>query len=157
MKKLFLSFLFISVCFISPGQTANDYVLVPGASFLLPVEENMKLDIQWLDVKGNPHEGLSDFTKLPAPEWTINGHSINNQNKADGNLNVDLTFENATYTAPAFVPHQNPVTIAVRFHSNDSSKELVTLLCNVKIVDPGNKWYISYNYSETNLSSNFTE
>lgn len=155
MQKTFSFILLSFTSLASFSQTINDYALVPGPSFLLPAGEKMNLSIQWFELNGTPHKGISDPSEIP--EWTINGHAVNNLNKADGDLSIDLGFGNATYTTPDFIPATNPVTIAVRFHPNDSTKELITLLCNVKIIDPGNKWYISYTYTGSGSSSEISQ
>ncbi len=137
----------------SYGQSVNNYVLVPGASSFLPVDEQMKFAIQWYSDNGTPHEGVNAFSKNQLPEWTINGQPWTSQNPANGKLAVDLTFEKATYTAPSKIPAINPVVIAVRFHASDSSNEMITLICNITIVDPGNKWYVSFTYAGNSFSS----
>ncbi len=137
----------------SYGQSVNNYLLIPGSTSLLPVDEQMKFSIYWYSDDGILHEGVNSFSKNQLPEWTINGQTWTSQNPANGKLSVDLGFEKATYTAPSKVPATNPVVIAVRFHASDTSKEMVTLICNLKIIDPGNKWYVSFTYSGKSFSS----
>lgn len=137
----------------SYSQNVFSYVLLPGSSYILPVEEQMKFIIQWYSIDGNMHEGVNAYSKKQLPEWTINGQSLSNQNPANGKLTVDLSIEKATYTAPSKIPSENPVVIAVRFYASDTSKEMIILICNVKIVDPGNRWYVAYTYSGTSFKS----
>ncbi len=147
---------FLLLGFISTNghaQNVFNYVLLPGSSSMLPIDEQMKFAIQWYSIDGMPHEGVNAYSKNQLPEWTINGLPLTNQNPTNGKLTVDLTFEKATYTAPSKIPSANPVVIAVRFHASDTSKEMITLICNIKIVDPGNKWFVSFTYSGSEFKS----
>lgn len=147
-----LVLLFIKVN--SDAQNASDYVLFPGNTFILPVDQQMKFAIQWITIDDlKMHLGINSYSKKQLPVWTINGEPSSNQNPANGKLIVDLGIETATYTAPSKIPTVNPVTIAVRFYASDTSKEMVTLICNVKIVDPDNKWYVSFTYLGFNSKS----
>lgn len=151
-RSLFI-FLFALFCQYGHAQNVFNYVLVPGSTSILPVDEQMKFAIQWYSDDGTPHEGVNAFSGKQLPEWTVNGQPWTNQNPVNGKLSVDLTFEKATYTAPSKIPATNPVVIAVRFHASDASKEMITLICSVKIIDPGNKWYVSYTYSGSSFRS----
>ncbi len=146
---VFLSLLFLK----SYSQNVTNYVLLPGSSSMLPVGEQMKFAIQWYSDDGLPHEGVNAFTKKQVPQWTVNGQPYTNQNPANGQLSIDLNLERATYTAPSKIPSANPVVIAVKFPASDTSKEMVTLICQVKIVDSGNKWYVSFTYSGSSFKS----
>lgn len=153
MKRIFWFFIFNSCCLFTRGQSVANYVLVPGYSFILPVDEKLPLSIQWIDDKGNPHFGTNDFRMHDLlPDWTINGQQ-SNANNPEGNLSVDLSFAKAVYTAPSRIPVKNPVLVAVKFPANDTTKEMVTLICRIEIVNPANKWYITYNCSESNTST----
>ncbi len=131
-KKIILLFFIVSSGAWSKAQTANDYVLIPGNTIILRVNTKMNFAIKWIDNPGSLHEGTADITQTP--EWMLNGNS-ENENSNDGNLKNDLNSEKAVYTAPAKVPAKNPVAVSVRFHPSESDKSIVTLICNVTIVD----------------------
>ncbi|OQY95824.1 MAG: hypothetical protein B6D37_05030 [Sphingobacteriales bacterium UTBCD1] len=126
---------------------------MPAYSSIIPVDEQMNIGIYWFGDDNKLHEGRNSFSKNQLPEWTVNGQPWTNQNPANGKLSVGLGSDHATYTAPPKIPATNPVVIAVRFQASDTSKEIVTLICSVTIVDPGNKWYVSFTYSGSNISS----
>lgn len=153
ISQILFVFLLVFAGINSYTQNINNYILLPGSVSILPVDEQMKFAIQWYSTDGTPHEGVNAYSKSQLPEWTINGQPWTSQNPDNGKLVVDLTFEKATYTAPSKIPATNPVVIAVRFHASDTSKEMITLICNVKIIDPGNKWYVSFTYSGSSFSS----
>jgi len=135
------------------AQSAIDYILIPGASCMLPVDAQMKLDVDWYGADGTLHEGVNAFSARQLPEWSINGRPATLQDPSAGLLSVDLTLDRATYTAPPGIPKTNPVTIAVKFHSSDTSTEVVTLVCQVRIVDPGNRWYVSFTYKSSSAEA----
>jgi hypothetical protein len=145
--------LFTLIGYHSHAQNIGDFVLLPGSASILPVDEQMKFIIQWYSGDGTPHEGVNAYSKGQLPEWAINGQPWTNQNPANGKLSLKLTFEKATYAASSKIPPANPLVISVRFHASDTSKEMITLICNVTIVDPGNKWYVSFTYSGSNFNS----
>lgn len=126
MKQLIIILLLFAFVKSASAQVANDYVLFPGASDLLPAGEQLKLFIQWYDVDGIPHEGVSAFIKAQTPEWFIDGKPVSSHDASMGHLSVDLTFEHAVYAAPATLPKVNPINISVRFHPTDTSKAMVT-------------------------------
>jgi hypothetical protein len=156
MKQFIIIIFLLGYAMTSSAQVANDYVLLPGATHLLPTGEHLKLIIQWHDIDGTPHEGISAFLKTQTPEWFINGKPLTNQDAGEGNLSVDLTLENAVYTAPATIPKTNPVNISVRFHPTDTSKLIVTLVCNITVIDPGNKWYVAFTYTSFDTQSDIS-
>ncbi|SFV27740.1 hypothetical protein SAMN05660895_0177 [Thermoflavifilum thermophilum] len=118
------------------AQTTDEYALVP-ASATLNCGESITLAIKRIDTstylptQSAKNIGIGDAA---SPVWMINGNS-NNLTGSEGTLQPDLTFLKATYTAPAKVPVKNPVAIAVSFHSDENSKTLLTLVCNIKIVE----------------------
>ncbi len=131
----------LNVC----AQTVNDYNLLPGPELILPVGESTNFKIYWSDTISTPKFGTAtQFSNVTPPKWTLDGKPSNSPANAEGHLTAGLTFDKATFTAPDKVPKINPVTIAVKFKANDSTKEEVTLVCNVKIVDPGQNWYFAY-------------
>lgn len=155
LVKIISSLLVISfIPNLSQAQVTSNYVLSPGPAWTLPTGSTMDLSIIWIDPDGQIHEGVNEYVNNVEPLWTINGKQTYNSNPADGRLtlNPDKT-KPTTYTAPDKIPFQNPVTIAVRFKTNDSSKEETTLMCNVKIVNAPKKWYISYTCSSYEFNS----
>ncbi|MBS1919287.1 MAG: hypothetical protein JST17_03435 [Bacteroidetes bacterium] len=151
-KSIILSLLLL--LFVkSHSQNISNYILLPGYSSILPVDEQMNIGIYWFGDDMTLHEGKNSFSGNQLPEWTVNGQPWTNQNPANGKLSVGFGSDHATYIAPSKIPATNPVVIAVKFQASDTSKEIVTLICSVTIVDPGNKWYVSFTYSGTNYSS----
>jgi hypothetical protein len=117
------------------AQTINDYFLAPASSITLNVNQTVTLKIGHLDAKGDiTTQKTIDIGITQTPHWMVNGHDISISSN-DGDLSPDLTFLTATYKAPPAVPSKNPVAVAVSFHPADSAKELVTLICNITIVD----------------------
>lgn len=151
MKIIILIIGFFSLLFLNilPGtiyaQSVNDYNLLPGPEIILPIGESADFKIYWSNVIGTPNFGTkTQFSNVTPPAWTLNGKLSGLPASSEGRLVRDLTFTKAAYYAPDKVPKINPVTIAVKFKANDSSKEEVTLVCNVKIVDPGQNWFFAY-------------
>ncbi len=134
------------------AQDANDYVLVPGSSQLLPQGESLSLAIQWIGLDGTPHAGVYGGVNSRVPEWTVNGKPLDRQDPAEGRLTVDLSLERATYRAPGGLPPVNPVTVAVRFQSSDTSRSLVILVCEIQVVQPANQWYVTFSFHGSQLS-----
>jgi hypothetical protein len=153
MKRCAFAFVFITAVVVGGAQTVDSYGLLPGAAHLLPVGQSMRLAIQWWGLEGQPHEGAKLLLSGKMPEWMVNGKSLNSQDPAEGNLSADLSFERAIYTAPTRVPPVNPVAVSVRFPVSETNPAVVTLLCNVTIVDPGDKWYVSFTYSDSDFRS----
>ncbi|MDE3213393.1 MAG: hypothetical protein KGM98_09170 [Bacteroidota bacterium] len=150
--KPLLSAILVLCCLGLQAQNVNDYFLIPGSSFLLPEGESMHLYIHYFGPDGTMHEGVDSYNKQ-LPQWFLNGKPRNQSGPKSGKLSEDLSFEHATYTAPSQIPPGNPVTISVQFHPSDSSKTLVTLLCNVTIIQPAHNWYITFTYESTTESS----
>ncbi|MGN6249426.1 MAG: hypothetical protein ACTHNG_13820 [Ginsengibacter sp.] len=131
MKKVLTLIFFCAYLLPTKAQTVYDYVLTPISATLQP-NETMHLAIKKLDSTGDRPQEATDVGITETPHWMLNGSA--NANASEGTLLPDLTFLNATYTAPAQAPAKNPVAVAVQFHPKKGSKQLVTLICNVKIV-----------------------
>lgn len=127
------------------AQNVTDYNLLPGPELILPIGESTYFSIYFSDTTGIPKFGTAtQFSNVNPPTWTLNGKPSGTVANPEGRLVRDLTFTKAAYFAPDKVPKINPVTIAVKFKANDTTKEETTLVCNVKIVDPGQNWYFAY-------------
>ncbi|WP_462231330.1 hypothetical protein [Mucilaginibacter sp.] len=133
------------------AQNVSNYNLLPGSKIILPVGAATTFKIYWNGNNGEMITGTATefILKILPPLWTLNGKQSNAPANAEGHLSSDMSFMRATYTAPDKVPKINPVTVAVKFKANDSSKEEVTLLCNVEIVDPGKNWYFRYSCTQS--------
>jgi len=131
MKKVVTIIFFCTFLLSAKAQTVYDYVLTPISATLEP-NETMHLAIKKLDSTGDRPQEVTDVGITETPHWMLNGSA--NANASDGTLLPDLTFLNATYTAPAQAPAKNPVAIAVQFHPDPDKKQVVTLVCNVKII-----------------------
>ncbi|MBX6381273.1 MAG: hypothetical protein IRZ01_11430 [Thermoflavifilum aggregans] len=130
------------------AQTVNDYVLLPSSATLRP-NQSLTLTIKKLDsTSGFPVKEATDIGLGDAktPHWMMNGNSTT-LSGSEGTLNPDLSFLKATYTAPSKIPAKNPVAISVSFQPDDKSKTLVTLICNIKIVDAPYKVTMHVNVS----------
>jgi hypothetical protein len=157
-NSFLLLFIILSVAAAlrADAQSAENYVLVPGYSFLLPLEQRLPLSIQWIDDKGMTHLGVIYHGKdwqTQQPEWFINGMPAASAPATLGKLNVDLGFEKAVYQAPSNLPPGNPVAISVRFYPDSLAKAKMLLVCNVTLVDPGKRWYVSYSFSNSHASN----
>lgn len=160
MKNIMLKIIFLSLLFLTIrpvtifAQTVNDYLLIPDPEMILPIGGSTKLTIYWNTGIGTPQFGTkTQFLNVTPPTWTLNGKPSNAPANSEGRLLRDLTFTTAAYYAPDKVPKINPVTIAVKFRANDSTKEEVTLVCNVKIVDPGQNWVFTYTCTQSSLET----
>ena len=131
IKKVLAILFFTVTGFPLSAQTVYDYVLTPVSATLQP-NGTLHLTIKKLDSAGDHPHLATDVGIAETPKWTINGST--NASSSDGTLLPDLSFLNATYTAPAKAPAKNPVAIAVQFHPDPNKKQIATLICNVKIV-----------------------
>jgi hypothetical protein len=114
----------------------------------------MQLSIIWIDPDDMIHKGINEYAHNEEPIWTINSKQTNNSNPKDGRLTLNPDKTKATiYTAPNKIPSANPVSIAVSFKTNDSSKEKTILICNVKIVNAEKKWFVTFTSSEYSSES----
>ena len=141
------------------AQNITNYYLLPN-DITLPVGEKMDLNIYWIDSIGNIHTGSNAILKEAPPVWTINGQPSTATNTSEGSIHSGLSMTGGVYTAPGKVPPINPVTAAVKIRANDSTKEEVTLVCNIKIVDPGQNWFFAYTClktSEETIKSTFQD
>ncbi len=144
-SKTLLSLAILLITLSVDAQNVTNYFLMPASQLILPIGSSAHFEIYWDDGTGAPKFGtVTQLTNPLPPAWTLNGQPSNIPAGVEGRLSSDLTFDKATYYAPDKVPKINPVTIAVKFKANDTTKEEVTLLCNVEIVDPGQNWYFSY-------------
>lgn len=151
--KIAASLLSVLPVWNATAQTqANDYVLMPGSSFMVPEGGRLTLHILYLSPEGNPYEGIGKGSEAQAPQWMINGDPVPYHDALEGNLTPQ--FISATYDAPrSALPPKNPVVISASFHPSDTSKELITLICNVQVVVPAQKWYVAFTYSESSHST----
>jgi len=74
------------------------------------VEKSIQMEIHF--VISDPDAGLALPPTIPNPQWTVN--SIPFGNSFVGTIKP-LTTNNATYTAPAGLPDDNPVAVAAEF------------------------------------------
>lgn len=161
-NKIIHASLFIVFCFVdfnADAQDVSNYFLAP-TGLILPVGEKVDIRIRWEDnaLSYTFHEGSTAFLNGAFPEWSINGKPAATADKSEGSIFSGLKTADAIYTAPDKIPPVNPVMVAVKFKANDTSKQEVTLLCTIKIVNPGQNWYFSYsghNSSEETLTSPF--
>lgn len=143
---------------VSMAQVTSNYVLTPGASWILPAGGKMELSIAWFDPDGTLHQGINEGINYVPPVWTINGKLISQSNSTNDKLTLNPnSTKPAIYTAPDKIPATNPVTIAVSFKSNDSTKENTILFCKVKIVDAAKRWVVSFNYNRTTSETDKSE
>ena len=99
---------------------------------------------------------MFDRSQAEIPIWTINGHEVDAADIKEGKLSFPdgyLERENAIYTAPANVPANNPIAIAVKFRPSKKSKEEVTLVSNITIVELSHDWYVAYTVGNYNYRS----
>lgn len=131
MRKIVVLFCYLLwTAALALAQDNNGYVLLPGPAKTLAPGAKFKLILQRYNIDGT----VAGAPGVEVLKWTVNGHDLDNQNPADGNLSVDLTLANATYTAPAIAAAHNPVAIAVTAKANDDSKSVMILICNVTIL-----------------------
>ena len=142
--------LFLITC-VNAQQTPN-YVLLPGDTCMMMEGATQDLTILWFETNGVVRKGISDFL-VSSPIWYINGKPFNQADPKEGKLVMDPTLAHPTYTAPEGQPPLNPVNISVRFKANDSSKEMTILICNVRVIAPKNKWFISFTCSKYDYKS----
>ena len=138
LKTMKRTFAFLFVCCLMTSlnaQTVNNYFMAPSSSLTLNVNQTATLKIGYINANGDiaPQKKL-DIGIEQTPHWMLNGRNASSASN-DGHLSPDLTFLTATYKAPAAVPAKNPVAVAVSFHPGDTAKGLVTLICNINIVD----------------------
>ncbi len=139
MKKMALLVLAVVVVFSSEAFCASDqdYVLIPGASVSVPVDQIINLGVVTIDANGNWH----DVDILQGVQWTMNGKV--GDDPSEGKLTVQLGLLRGTYKAPHTVPKVNPVAIAVTILPQGSIKSKLTLICNVTVVDRLNMFDIT--------------
>ncbi|MEO6916270.1 MAG: hypothetical protein ABI151_12000 [Chitinophagaceae bacterium] len=131
MKRVLLIhlFLFSSILLIAQGNYGD--VFYPGYSKTIAPGKKFELNLEYVNVQG----AMADVTALEVLKWTINGHEANSQNPSEGSLSVNLSLNKATYTAPAIATSRNPVANAVTVRAPGETKEAITLICNVTILD----------------------
>lgn len=142
--------LFLVTC--ANAQQTDNYVLLPGDTCMIPEGATEPLTILWHEANGELRKGTSDLLES-TPVWYINGKPFNQADLNEGKLVMDPTLTHPIYTAPEGQPPQNPVNISVRFKPNDSSKEMTILICNVRVIAPKNKWFISFTCSKYDYKS----
>ena len=152
-NKIIHSFLYIVCCFFvfnAEAQDISNYFLAP-TGLILPVGEKIDIKIRWEDhtFSDKFHEGTAAILSGLLPAWSIVSKPNTVANKDEGSIATPLSMMDAVYTAPEKIPSVNPVTVAVKFKANDTSKQEVTLLCTIKIVDPGQNWFFSYSYLQS--------
>jgi hypothetical protein len=130
---------------------AGGYVLLPGPSFMVTAGGSLTLQIQHYSESGNVYEGIGNSDEIQAARWMINGNPVPYQDAFEGNLMPK--FISATYHAPRNLPPKNPVVISASFHPSDTSRELITLVCNVQVVAPAQQWYVAFTYVESSYRS----
>jgi hypothetical protein len=150
-NKIIYTILFIAVCFPAFNANAQDvsnYFLAP-TGLVLPVGEKTDIKIRREDhiFSDKFYEGSAAFLTGLLPVWSIVSKPNAGANKDEGSITSPLNRMAAVYTAPDKIPAINPVTVAVKFKANDTSKQEVTLLCTIKIVDPGQNWFFAYTCS----------
>lgn len=160
MKKKFIKITILLSAFISlltakaNAQTALDYYVLP-MNTQVPIGEKMTLRLQYHDQDFHAQNGANTYITGAIPIWAILG-SENNM----GSVKSDLSGFSAVYTAPEKIPKTNPVILSVKFKANDTSKEVVTILCRMHIVDPGQHWffaYVCYKESKETIKSSFRD
>ena len=97
----------------------------------------MTFRLQFHDQNFHAQNGVNTFTTGAPPNWVILG-----SNNDLGSVKSDLNGFSAVYTAPEKVPKNNPVILSVKFKANDTSKQVVTILCRLHIVDPGRTGFL---------------
>ncbi len=144
MKKKFIKITIILSAFISlltakgNAQTALDYYVLP-MNTMVPIGEKMTFRLQFHDQNFHAQNGVNTYTTGAPPNWVILG-----SNNDLGSVKSDLNGFSAVYTAPEKVPKNNPVILSVKFKANDTSKQVVTILCRLHIVDPGQNWFFAF-------------
>lgn len=139
---LFIPF-FLPV-FKANAQDADKYFLMPYLQSDIAIGEKMDFSIYRYNADSSIIGTDADFANVILPEWTLNGNPAGASSNGEGSLSANLTRITATYQAPDKVPKINPVLIAVKFRSNAQTKEMVTLICSLKIIDPGQHWFFAY-------------
>lgn len=155
IKNIF--FLFIVTVIFSFGnssaQTTSDYFLLPGSSVTLPVGQTIPIKVCWIDANDmNLHLGEDSYHWYDKVDWYINGNPWPHGDGKEGSLSLE-NFVEGKFTAPNEVPPVNPVNISVKFKSNDSTRQETVLFCNVNIIKPKNRWFVTITANETKKDS----
>ena len=139
MRKLVLLVVAVVVVFGSESLCAADpdYVLLPGGSVTIPVDQTINLGIVTIDANGLWH----DIDILQGVQWTMNGQV--GDDPSEGKLTVQLGLLRGTYKAPHTVPKTNPVAIAVTILPQGPIKSKLTLICNITVVDQVNMFNVT--------------
>ena len=138
MKKITILAGFILIMLRVQAQSAQDYTLSAGSNLTLPIGGSVSLNILKFTKAGDPAPANDIGIGATNPVWLLNGQT-GGTNSGEGELHTDLTFLKSTYTAPMQVPVRNPVAVSVTFHPNDGSNSVVTLVCNITVVDAAYK------------------
>lgn len=138
-----ISVLFSLITAKASAQTALDYYVLP-MNTQVPIGEKMTFRLQYHDKDFHPQNGVNTYTTGGPPAWAILG-----TNGDAGSVKSDLNGFSAVYTAPGKVPKNNPVILTVKFKANDTSKEEVTILCHLHVIDPGQNWFFNYTCTQS--------
>jgi hypothetical protein len=103
---------------------------LPGPSKTLAPGQSFQLSLQRVNLSG----AVAGAIASDVISWTVNGNPISSLDPADGNLTPDLTLLKATYTAPSVPPARNPIAITATIKTEDNTKSVVMLICNVTIL-----------------------
>ncbi len=138
MKRITILAGLILIMLGAQAQSAQDYSLSAGSNLTLPIGGSATLNILKFSAAGDPAPANDLGLGATNPVWMLNGQT-GGTNSGEGELHTDLTFLKSTYTAPMQVPARNPVAVSVTFHPSDGSNSVVTLVCNITIVDAAYK------------------